>query len=246
MKFMNCRNSFLNWYCRIWRRHLVYFFSSISLKRLNYNNTSLTRISQKSQLYHYMYHLVLHMIMDPLIRIVITHVKRPPFLKSVYLISSPFSCKLLSLGSGGTFPTQALIRVPPTDMVHAPQSPLLVHKVESVRECWVKHLHVSKPNRTKPKWREQTKHKQPLFPLHSYSLLATVFWLDSKSSTSILQRRACLEILLFGSIRELGHLKLGAWARSSERSGDSERIGDCNDCDEEEGSDGGKFCHGVC
>ena len=40
------------------------------------------------------------------------------------LISSPFSCKLFNLGIGGTFPTQALIREPPTETVHDPQSPL--------------------------------------------------------------------------------------------------------------------------
>jgi hypothetical protein len=58
------------------------------------------------------------------------------------LISKPFSIKLFSFGSGGTFPTHALIRCPPTDMVHDAHSPLrlvfFLHKrkcdhVESVR-----------------------------------------------------------------------------------------------------------------
>jgi len=39
--------------------------------------------------------------------------------------SSPFSCKLFNLGMGGTFPTHALIRDPPTVTVHEPQSPFL-------------------------------------------------------------------------------------------------------------------------
>jgi hypothetical protein len=38
--------------------------------------------------------------------------------------SNPFSCKLFNLGIGGTFPTHALMRVPPTETVHDPQSPL--------------------------------------------------------------------------------------------------------------------------
>jgi hypothetical protein len=44
---------------------------------------------------------------------------------SIYLISNPFSCKLLSFGSGGTFPTHALIRCPPTEIVQEAHSPLL-------------------------------------------------------------------------------------------------------------------------
>ena len=41
-----------------------------------------------------------------------------------YLTSSPFSCRLFSRGIGGTFPTHALMRDPPTLTVHEPQSPL--------------------------------------------------------------------------------------------------------------------------
>jgi len=42
--------------------------------------------------------------------------------------SSPFSCKLFNLGIGGTFPTHALMRDPPTDTVQDPQSPLRFEK----------------------------------------------------------------------------------------------------------------------
>ena len=42
----------------------------------------------------------------------------------IYLTSSPFSCRLFSRGIGGTFPTHALMRDPPTLTVHEPQSPL--------------------------------------------------------------------------------------------------------------------------
>lgn len=45
-------------------------------------------------------------------------------LPAIYLISIPFSCKLFSLGSGGTFPMQAFTRLPPTEMVHDAHSPL--------------------------------------------------------------------------------------------------------------------------
>merc|ERR1719261_1314638 len=43
----------------------------------------------------------------------------------VYRTSSPFSCKDFNLGSGGTFPTQALMRCPPTLSVQLLQSPFL-------------------------------------------------------------------------------------------------------------------------
>ena len=49
---------------------------------------------------------------------------RAPISRRFYLISSPFSCRDFSLGSGGTLPTQALMRWPPTDKVQDPQSPL--------------------------------------------------------------------------------------------------------------------------
>lgn len=46
--------------------------------------------------------------------------------------SSPFSCKLFNLGIGGTFPTHALMRDPPTDTVQDPQSPLWFGNVKNV------------------------------------------------------------------------------------------------------------------
>jgi hypothetical protein len=53
-------------------------------------------------------------------------------LNSFYLISSPFSSRLLSFGSGGTFATHGFILDPPTDKVQDPQSPLKKnHKDES-------------------------------------------------------------------------------------------------------------------
>ncbi|EJK63333.1 hypothetical protein THAOC_16012 [Thalassiosira oceanica] len=48
----------------------------------------------------------------------------PTIPRSTYFTRRPFSCKLLSLGGGGTLPTQALMRDPPTVKVHEPQSPL--------------------------------------------------------------------------------------------------------------------------
>jgi len=44
---------------------------------------------------------------------------------AVYLTTRPFSCKLFNLGSGGTLPTHAFTRVPPTLIVQEPQSPFL-------------------------------------------------------------------------------------------------------------------------
>lgn len=68
------------------------------------------------------------MIQKSLDRVLFVHLVPAPHQISFqsYLISRPFSCKDFSLGSGGTFPTQALRRCPPTEIVQEPQSPLLL------------------------------------------------------------------------------------------------------------------------
>ena len=55
---------------------------------------------------------------------------------SVYLTSNPFSCRLFSRGIGGTLPTHALMRDPPTLTVHDPQSPLFYGHCAIIMATW--------------------------------------------------------------------------------------------------------------
>jgi hypothetical protein len=144
----------------------------------------------------------------------------------LYLISSPFSCKLLSLGSGGTFPTQGFMRDPATEIVHEPQSPLWsMQKIKKVSEgkykirhyVWSQHYWLCDDYR-----------------LTRHSLLTTVFGFHSQVSTRFRQWWSRLEVLLFSFVTKNSHSEVGSkphsrWIGYSECAGGS-------DCYEEEKS----------
>lgn len=152
------------------------------------------------------------------------------------MIASPFSCRLLSLGSSGTFPIQGLTRVPPTVKVHDPQSPLRTPGKMTEKD---NGIILVKQNIDLCNFITKT---FVLFHL----LFTAVFWLDSKLCTSVFQGRTCLEICLFCSVCKFHHLEFRAGARCSERSRNSECIGSCNCQDEEQRCNSSEICHYGC